>query len=66
MAFWNSLAEGLRPMPKCPYCARPLRSGSITCRACRRYVLRPVHIVLLVLFGIIAVIGLLELAERLV
>jgi len=52
-------------MPKCPYCARPLLSGSIKCRACRRYVLRPVHIVLLVLFSIIAVMGLLELAERL-
>ena len=35
------------------------------CRACRRFVLRPVHIILLVLVCIIAVIGLLELAERL-
>ena len=52
-------------MPKCPYCTRPLRAGGLRCLACRRYVLRRVHIVLLILVGMAAVIGLLELAERL-
>ncbi|MDQ3746817.1 MAG: hypothetical protein M3444_20805 [Acidobacteriota bacterium] len=52
-------------MAKCPYCARPLRMGGLRCRACRRFVLRRVHIFLLILLGIAAVVGLLELAERL-
>ena len=52
-------------MPKCPYCTRPLRAGGLRCLACRRYVLRRVHVVLLILVGVAAVIGLLELAERL-
>jgi hypothetical protein len=50
---------------KCPYCARPLRMGGLRCRACRRFVLRRVHILLLILLGIAAVIGLFEIAERL-
>lgn len=49
-------------MAKCLYCARPLRG--LYCRACRRYVLRRVHIVLLVLLAAAAVIGLLELFAR--
>ena len=52
-------------MNKCPYCARPLRMGGLRCRACRRFVLRRVHIILLILLGIAAVIGLLEVIERL-
>ena len=52
-------------MAKCPYCARPLRMGGLRCRACRRFVLRRVHIILLTLVGVAAVVGLLELAERL-
>ena len=52
-------------MAKCPYCARPLRMGGLRCRACRRFVLRRVHIILLILTGVAAVFGLLELAERL-
>jgi hypothetical protein len=34
-------------MAKCPYCHRPLRQFGTRCRACRRYVLRWPHIVLL-------------------
>jgi hypothetical protein len=49
-------------MSKCPYCARPLRG--LRCRACRRYVLRRVHLVLLILISIAAVIGLLALFEQ--
>jgi hypothetical protein len=52
-------------MPKCPYCARPLRMGGLRCRACRRFVLRRTHIFLLILLGVAAIIGLLELAEHL-
>jgi len=50
-------------MPKCPYCARPLSRG-FRCRACRRYVLRPVHIVLLALAAVALVIVLLDLFAR--
>lgn len=39
--------------------------GGLRCRACRRFVLRRVHIILLTLVGVAAVVGLLELAERL-
>ena len=39
--------------------------GGLRCRACRRFVLRRVHIFLLILLVIAAVVGLLELAERL-
>ena len=52
-------------MAKCPYCARPLRMGGLRCRACRRFVLRRVHIILLILIGVAALVGLLDLAERL-
>jgi hypothetical protein len=51
-------------MPKCPYCARPLKG--LCCRACRRYVLRRVHIVLLALVTVAAVIALLELFARII
>ena len=52
-------------MAKCPYCARPLRMGGLRCRTCRRFVLRRVHILLLILLGVAVVIALLEIAERL-
>ena len=52
-------------MAKCPYCARPLRMGGLRCRACRRFVLRRVHVILLIVVAVVAVAGLLELAERL-
>jgi hypothetical protein len=39
--------------------------GGLKCHACRRFVLRRVHIVLLMLFSVAAVIGLLELISRL-
>lgn len=53
--------EGLRPMPKCPYCLRPLRMGGLRCRTCRRYILRRAHVVFLLLAAVAAVVGLLEL-----
>jgi hypothetical protein len=49
-------------MTKCPYCARPLHG--LRCRACRRYVLRRVHVALLALLAAAAVFGLLELFAR--
>ena len=52
-------------MAKCPYCARPLRMGGLRCHACRRFVLRRVHIIVLILIGVAALVGLLDLAERL-
>jgi hypothetical protein len=52
-------------MAKCPYCARPLRMGGLKCHACRRFVLRRVHVFFLILVGVIAVISLLELLEHL-
>ena len=39
--------------------------GGLRCRACRRFVLRRVHIILLILLGVAALLGLLEIAERL-
>lgn len=52
-------------MAKCPYCARPLRMGGLKCHACRRFVLRRVHIVFLIVVAVAAVIGLLGLLELL-
>jgi hypothetical protein len=49
-------------MSKCPYCARPLRG--LRCRACRRYVLRPVHIFILTLLAAAIAFGLLDLFLR--
>lgn len=51
----------LRPMAKCPYCARPLRMGGLKCHACRRFVLRRVHVVFLIVLGFVALVGLLEI-----
>jgi hypothetical protein len=51
-------------MPKCPYCARPLRGFGVKCRACRRYVLRWSHLVVLGAVVIIAVVVLLEALLR--
>jgi hypothetical protein len=51
-----------RPMQKCSYCARPLRG--LRCLACRRYVPRRIHIVLLTLIIAAAVLVLLELFLR--
>ena len=50
-------------MPKCPYCARPL--NGLKCRACRRVVLRPVHVFFLVLAAVVAFLLLLEMFLRL-
>lgn len=52
-------------MPKCPYCARPLRMGGLKCHACRRFVLRRVHLILLLMVAVIAVVLLLEVIARL-
>ncbi len=49
-------------MAKCPYCARPLRG--LRCLACRRYVLRRVHLVLLTLLLAATAVVLLELVLR--
>ena len=53
-------------MLKCPYCARPLRGLGLRCRACRRYVLRWPHMILLSVVGLAAVVLLLELISRVV
>jgi len=50
-------------MSKCPYCARPL--SGLKCRACRRYVLRGIHVFFLVLVAAATVLLLLELFLRL-
>jgi hypothetical protein len=50
---------------RCPYCERPLHMGGIKCRACRRYVLRWPHIVLLIVLAVAVAFGLLELLFRL-
>jgi hypothetical protein len=53
-------------MTKCPYCARPLRAGGgLHCRACRRWILRWPHILILSLLGIAVAAALLELFFRL-
>lgn len=39
--------------------------GGLKCRTCRRFVLRRVHVVFLVLIGVAAVVGLLELIQYL-
>ncbi|HEV3467979.1 MAG TPA: hypothetical protein VG148_01550 [Pyrinomonadaceae bacterium] len=52
-------------MPKCPYCARPLRAGGVRCRACRRWVFGWQHLLVLALLGVAAVYGLLELLHLL-
>ncbi|MDT7806578.1 MAG: hypothetical protein QOJ70_391 [Acidobacteriota bacterium] len=39
--------------------------GGLKCHACRRFVLRRVHVFLLILAGVVALVGLLELLERL-
>ena len=49
-------------MSKCPYCARPL--SGLKCRACRRYVLRGVHVLFIVLLAAAAALLLLELFLR--
>lgn len=52
-------------MAKCPYCARPLRTGGLHCRACRRWILRWPHILLLSILGVVVAVVLLELFFRL-
>ena len=52
-------------MAKCPYCARPLRMGGLKCHACRRFVLRRWHFILLIMLAVVAAYGLLELAQYL-
>ena len=39
--------------------------GGLKCHACRRFVLRRVHVFILILVGIVAVVGLLELVAQL-
>ncbi len=39
--------------------------GGLRCHACRRYVLRRTHLILLALVAVVAVIGLLELIQYL-
>jgi hypothetical protein len=39
--------------------------GGLKCHACRRFVLRPVHVVFLVLLAVVAVFGLLEVINYL-
>ncbi len=39
--------------------------GGLKCHACRRFVLRRVHVVILILIAVTAVIGLLELIAQL-
>jgi hypothetical protein len=65
VACLHTAFRTLRLMPKCPYCARPLRMGGLKCHACRRFVLRRAHVIFLILIGIIAVIVLLDIIERL-
>ena len=50
---------------KCPYCQRRLRNG-VRCTACRRYVLRWPHVLLLVLLITAATLGFLELLFRVI
>ena len=64
MAFCT-LPDIQRPMSKCPYCARPLRMGGLKCHACRRWIPQRWHLVFLLLVVVVAVLGLLELAEYL-
>ncbi len=51
-------------MPKCPYCARPLRGAGFKCRACRRYILRWPHVLLLSLLGLAVLALLLDVIFR--
>ena len=51
-------------MAKCPYCHRPLRRFGTRCRACRRYILRWPHFVLLSLVSLAALALLLDLLLR--
>lgn len=53
-------------MLKCLYCARPLRGLGLKCKACRRYVLRWPHIVVLSVIGLIAALLFLELFFRII
>lgn len=39
--------------------------GGLKCHACRRFVLRRVHVVFLIIVAVIAVVGLLELIGQL-
>ena len=51
-------------MAKCPYCHRPLRQFGTRCRACRRYILRWPHFVLLSLASLAALALLLDILLR--
>lgn len=39
--------------------------GGLRCHACRRFVLRRAHILFLIVVAFVAIVGLLELIERL-
>lgn len=51
-------------MSRCPYCARPLKGLGLNCRACRRYLLRWPHLLVLSVALLVAVLALLELLLR--
>ena len=53
-----------RRMARCPYCARPLKGLGLKCRACRRYILRWPHLLVLSLVALIALLFLLEFLLR--
>jgi len=52
-------------MSKCPYCARPLKNHGLHCPACRRWVLRWPHLLVLSLLGVAVALALLELLFQL-
>lgn len=54
----------LSTMQRCPYCARPLKGLGLKCRACRRYILRWPHLLVLSAVLLVAVFVLLELLLR--
>jgi hypothetical protein len=39
--------------------------GGLKCHACRRFVLRRVHVIFLILVAVVAVVGLLEIIAQL-
>ena len=51
-------------MSRCPYCARPLNGLGLKCRACRRYILRWPHLLVLSFVLLVAVLVVLELLLR--
>ncbi len=48
---------------KCPYCERPMRPLSLSCRICRRFVPRLPHLIVLGLLAIACLVGIIILLE---